>query len=413
VTNNPARNFLITIILLIGVLAGITWVNYRFSVQNPGGNDFLARWVGANKWLLEGLSPYDDRVSLETQELIYGHPADPEAGEDKNHFIYPMYSMVFFGPFGLLDYTIARAIWMTILEVAAVALVWISLRVANWRTSFWMTAFLVLFSLIWYHGARTIILGQFAVINAFMIALAIYLIRNEQDFSAGVLLALSTIKPQMVYLLVPFVFIWAYSVRRFRILSGFLVTFAILMVVTLALVPNWPMAMIAQMLDYPTYTTTISPLAVIAGRSPGIQPLFGQVLHAIAYIYVLAQWLFSYGKDERWFEWTALMTLVITHLVAYRTATTNYLVLLPALFLVFRVTEQRWQGVGRVMTLAVLLALGAGLWGLFIVTVTGNIEGPIMYLPVPFLCLFGLWWVRWWALRPPRLMLEEFSRRLG
>jgi O-antigen ligase len=173
------------------------------------------------------------------------------------------------------------------------------------------------------------------------------------------------------------------------------------------------MAMIAQMLDYPTYTTTISPLAVIAGRSPGIQPLFGQVLHAIAYIYVLAQWFFSYGKDERWFEWTALMTLVITHLVAFRTATTNYLVLLPALFLVFRVTEQRWQGVGRVLTLAVLLALGAGLWGLFIVTVTGNIEGPIMYLPVPFLCLFGLWWVRWWALRPPRLMLEEFSRRLG
>ena len=411
--NNPARNFLITLVLLAGALAGITWVNYRFSLQNPGGNDFLARWVGANKWLLEGLSPYDERVSLETQELIYGHPADTEIGEDKNHFIYPMYSMIFFGPFGLLDYTIARAIWMTILEVAAVALVWISLRFAQWKTSFGMTALLVLFSLIWYHGARTIVLGQFAVINAILIILGLYLIRREQDFGAGVLLALSTIKPQMVYLLVPFVFIWAYSVRRFRILSGFLSTFAILMVVTLALVPNWPLAMLAQMLDYPTYTTTVSPLAVIAGRSPGIQPLFGQVLHGIAYVYLIAQWIYAWGKDERRFEWAALMTLVITHLVAYRTATTNYLVLIPALFLIFRVTEQRWKGVGRVFTLAVLLALGVGLWWLFLVSVQGNIEGPIMYLPVPFLCLLGLWWVRWWAVRPPRLLLEEFSSRLG
>ncbi|HNB54970.1 MAG TPA: hypothetical protein PK530_23675, partial [Anaerolineales bacterium] len=62
--------------LMIGLLLaagiGLTIFNYRFAVQNPGGNDFLARWMGARFWLKEGISPYDPQVSLATQQMIYG-----------------------------------------------------------------------------------------------------------------------------------------------------------------------------------------------------------------------------------------------------------------------------------------------------------------------------------------------------
>ena len=410
---NPVLTLTIFIILIAVTLAGLTWANYRFAETSPGGNDFLARWMGASKWLREGLSPYDERVSLETQRLIYGHAADPSIGEDKNHFVYPLYSMIFFGPFGFIEYTLARAIWMTLLEVSAVALVWVSLQLSEWRPPFWKTALLVLFSLLWYHGARNIILGQFAIVNAVITLLALYAVRQKQDVAAGVLLALSTIKPQMVFLLVGFVLFWAYSVRRTRIIAGFFLTFGILMVLTLALIPNWPIQMIMQVLDYPTYTSTISPLAIIANTSPGIQPLFGQVLHAIAYLYLLTQWIAAWKKDERWFIWTALMTLVITHLTVYRTATTNFVVLFPALLLMFRIVEQRWNRVGRSVVLAVLAVLFAGLWWMFVISINGNIESLRMYLPFPFLCLAGLWWIRWWALRPPKLLLEDIASRFG
>jgi hypothetical protein len=40
-----------------------------------------------------------------------------------------------------------------------------------------------------------------------------------------------------------------------------------------------------------------------------------------------------------------------------------------------------------------------GLWSLFVLTVDGNIEAPIMYLPLPLFILFGLLWSRWWILR--------------
>jgi len=407
---------MVVIVLIAAALAGLTWFNYRFAVQNPGGNDFLARWMGARKWLMEGISPYDERVSLATQQMIYGHPADPAQGEDKNYFVYPLYSMVFFAPFGLLDFVLARALWMTLLEVSLVALVFASLRVAAWRVSPWRAAALVLFTVLWYHGVRTLILGQFAGIGALLIALSLLFIRQEQDVPAGILLALATSKPQMVVLLVPFVLLWALSRRRMRLIAGFLGGFGGLMLVSLALIPNWPLQMLFQILEYPSYTAYTgldSPLSYIAGLAPGISRTLNGVLHVALGLYLLVEWVLAWGKDERWFVWAACMTLVVTNLVAYRTATTNYLALLPALFLIFRVWEQRWKSVGRGLVWFSLAALLVGLWALFLSTIQGNQEHPVMYLPLPLFALIGLWWVRWWAVRPPRLLLEEFAARLG
>ena len=173
------------IISVIAVLIGLTWANYRFAQQNPGGNDFLARWMGAHYWVVDGISPYDERVSLASQQAIYGHPADISQGEDKNHFVYPLHSMLFFAPFGPLDYTLARALWMTLLEVSLFLLAIVSIRLADWRVSPLKSIALILFTLLWYHGVRTVIIGQFAGLNALIIALALLLIMRKQDFVAG------------------------------------------------------------------------------------------------------------------------------------------------------------------------------------------------------------------------------------
>ncbi len=402
----------IFIVALILFVTGLTWINYRFSVQNPGGNDFLARWMGANKWLKEGLSPYDERVSLATQNMIYGHPADPSIGEDVNHFVYPMHSMVFFAPFGLMDYLPARVAWMTTLELCAIALVFIGLRLADWRVSPLKLTILLLFSLLWYHGARTVIIGQFAGINAALIALALLFIIQQQDVAAGILLALSTTKPQMTFLLVPFVVIWAFSAKRYKLMWSTILSFLALMAVFLLIIPDWPMQMFRQMLDYPDYTDIGSPLSIIANAMPGLSETLNGVLHVVAVFYLLIEWVLAWGKDERSFFWAALMTMTVTNLIALRTATTNYVMLLPVLFLVFRVWEQRWKSAGKAGVWGTLLVLFAGPWVLFITTVEGNYESPLMYLPLPFFCLFALWWVRWWAIRPPRLMLEEFAAHM-
>lgn len=404
---------LVTILVIIAALVGLTWANYRFAEQNPGGNDFLARWMGARFWVIQGVSPYDERVSLASQQMIYGRPADISQGEDKNHFVYPLHSMLFFAPFGPLDYTLARALWMTLVEVSLVLLAIVSLRLVDWDVKPLKLVVLIIFTLLWYHGLRTIILGQFAAINALLITLALLLIMRRQDFAAGMLLALSTAKPQMIFLLIPFVFLWALSVRRRDIIGGLLVGLVVLMGIFLALMPNWPLQWLRQLLDYPSYTMqTGSPLSMIADTFPGIGRQLSIFLHTIFIGYMLLEWVLAWGKDERWFRWTALITIVITNLVGYRTATTNFMMMLPALFLVFSLWESRWRIGGKIAVWVVLIVMGLGFWFLHFATVQGNQEQAIMYLPFPFLCLIGMWWVRWWAINPPRVPLQEFTESL-
>jgi hypothetical protein len=94
----------------------LTWINYRYSVQNPGGSDFLPRWVGTRQFLMKAQSPYSDETTQEIQQRFYGRPA--RSDEDQVLFVYPFYSIFLFGPFALIDdYNLARAIWMTVLRL--------------------------------------------------------------------------------------------------------------------------------------------------------------------------------------------------------------------------------------------------------------------------------------------------------
>jgi hypothetical protein len=51
------RFWYIVAILIIAALIMVTWANYKFVQENPGGNDFLVHWVGTRALLVDGLSP--------------------------------------------------------------------------------------------------------------------------------------------------------------------------------------------------------------------------------------------------------------------------------------------------------------------------------------------------------------------
>ncbi len=408
VRDRPILLLIFLIMLILVGLVALTWANYRFAVQSPGGNDFLARWMGARMWLMEGISPYDPRVSMATQEMIYGRPADASKWEDLGHFVYPLYSMIFFAPFGLFEYLLARALWMTLLEVGLAALAILSLRLVGWQLPPSRMALLAVFSLLWYHGLRSVIVGQFAVIGAVLIVGALLLIQREHDFEAGILLALATSKPQMVILIIPFVLMWGYSQRRFRLFGGFFGGMAALVLVMMIFIPNWPLQMIWQIMDYPSYSNRIGlPTSIIAGWIPGLSQQLYIGLNSFFWVYLLVEWVLAWKKGSPWFTWTALMTLTITNFIV-RTATANYAMLLPVIFLIFKIWEERLGRVGRWVVWAVTLLFFIGLWVLFINTVDDNLEQPAMYLPLPLFSLFFLWWGRWWAIRPLRLPIENY-----
>lgn len=396
-------------LMVIGVVALMGWANYQFARLVPGGNDFLARWTGARAWVVEGRSPYDLEVSLTAQRMIYGRPARPEAGEDLAHFVYPLPAMVFFAPFGLLPYPIARAVWMTLLEVALPAIALMSMRIASWRPRGWMTVAFLLFSVTWYHAVRGVIVGQFAILEAALITGVLLAIERGSDVPAGILLGLSIAKPQMVVLFIPFVLVWAWRQRRGRLILGFLGSVTVLVGGALWLEPDWPLRWLQQVVSYPEYTPIGSPVSILAGLLPRGRAYITWGLTGILLLCLLWEWIRAIDQRGLRFQWAAAITLVITNLVAFRTATTHFVVLLPALALVFRAWEGRWGGKGRLLISVGLIALLVGLWILFLLTVRGNVESPVMYLPVPLITLLALLWVRWWIDYRTKLSLDDVA----
>ncbi len=402
----PSWLRVVLLIALFVFLIVLYVANYSFVRQSPGGNDFLARWTGAHYWLVEGVNPYDEEVSLAAQTMIYGRPADPSKGEDIAHFVYPLPAMLFFGPFGLLPFPIARAIWMTILEICLVVLGLISLRLARWSPDRFAQAFVILFSILWYHGARSVIIGQFAVIEAVLIAITLLAIQSELDEAAGVALALTIAKPQMSFLIIPFVLIWSIRARRLKIVGWFLGVVTALIAGSLIALPSWPMGWLGQLLSYPSYTNLGSPISILSNLLPGGGSTANLILTGLLSLYLLWEWILAAGKEDPWFQWAAALTIVITNLIAFRTATTNFVGMLPALFIIFKTWKDRWGKGGVIASLFALLGLLVGLWALFLATVHGNIEDAVMYLPLPILTFVGLLWSRWWVISATRLPIR-------
>jgi hypothetical protein len=383
-------------IVLLGIfcLGLLTWINYLYATQNPGGSDFVIRWVSTRQYLLEGWSPYSDETTHEIQMMFYGRLARPD--EDQVLFMYPMYSMIVFAPYAIIDdYSVARALWMTTLEIGVILLTIFGLSLARWSPKSWMLALILIFMILWYYSIRTIINGNVGLLVGLFLAGSFLLIRSGKDIPAGVLLVLSTVKPPIVVLIIPFVLLWALSQRRWRLILSTAGSFVLVFVSSLFLLPEWISSNLRQILAYPDIPGT--PQAIFGEWFPGIGYQAGLFLSLLLAGVLLWEWRGALKRDFDWFYWTACLTLTATNLIGIRTATENYLVMLPSLILVLAAWDRSFGTPGRVLVLVTMLSLFFGLWWLFLTTlqqVNQPIQNTVMFLPLPFFLLFGLYWVR-------------------
>jgi hypothetical protein len=407
------RYWYILVGLLFLGLVGLAFTNYRFAKENAGGSDFLVHWVGSRALLIDGISPYSDRVAVRIQTLAYGRPA--RAGEHELRVAYPLYSTLIFAPFALIgDYPLARAAWMTFLELALVILTFLSLRLTNWHPSPWLLAVLLLFSLLWYHGLRAVINGNAVVLVALFLAGALAALQNQRDELAGVLFALATIKPHLVLLPLLLVAWWAISTRRLTVILWIMVTTIILTVMGMFFLPDWPLQNLREILRYPAYNPPGTPGAAFATWWPAAGPKLGWILSCLVVGLMIFEWYAVRGKDLRWLLWTFSLTLVLSQWSGIQTDAGNFILLFIPLILIFAIWQERWGMRSQWAVLVALLLLFGGLWGLFLNTVEYGYQPqqhPIMLFPLPFILLLGLYWVRWWAIKPQRLLIERLRER--
>ena len=393
--------------------AVLTWGNYNFARENPGGNDFLVHWVGTRALVTEGLNPYSDDVALMIQQRAYGRPARP--GEHELRVAYPLYSVIFFLPFALVgDFTLARALWMTALEVALVGLTFLSLRLVRWRVGLLMLALLLIFSLLWYHGLRPLINGNAVVLVALLLVGGLIALRSGSDELAGVLFAFTTIKPQVVVLVLAFISIWAIINGRWRVVTWMVGTVVLLAASAALLIPGWLIDNLREVIRYPSYNPPGTPRAAFITRWPEWGGRLGLALTGVMAITLLVEWWSNRKSDFPGFLWAVCLALAAGQWIGIQTDPGNFIVLFPAMILVFSLMDDRWRGGGKAFVLLSMLLLFVGIWALFLATVEQAdqpIQSPVMFFPLPAYLLLTLYWVRWWAVQPPKVWYDQLEGR--
>jgi hypothetical protein len=307
-------------ILLLAV--GLTWINQNVIVPLGGDDVFAPIWEAARySNTHESGNPYLPNAVMRAKILLADSPTPVR-------FVYPYYSLVLFGPISLLSpYSLARAVWMTVMVMCSVGLTFTGLVLTRWQPKFGMIALYLVFSLGSYRALRAMFLGNPAVVVSLLVAVGFLLVVREQNGLAGVFFGFSIIKPQMVILLLPFVVIWAVSRRRMGLVWSMLITMGGLVGGAFYFFPNWFIFHYGQLLAFFVERFPSSPNGVLwtwlPGSSPGVMAFVAIGLG----IWLLVEWWQAFGKDVRWFLWAGALTIVMTNLIGVPTSISNHVCL--------------------------------------------------------------------------------------
>lgn len=381
---------LLAVVLLLLLVTGQSWATYRFFTSRfPGGNDFYSRWANGCALIWSGENPYSDEVTLRTQIGMYGRPARV-GEEDLAAYSYPLYALFFFWPLCFIRiYPLVQAIWMTLMLYALLAGVVLTARVARWRPPGWLWGVTLVWAVFNYPHARAILLGQMATVVFLGWAATLWALGEGRDRLAGALLATTTIKPQMSFLLVPWALWWAAWRNRWGVWKGFAGAMAILAGGSFLLVPTWLGDLLHDLATYDLVAATEyhSLTWIVVRHFLGLGPVVEAVITVALVLYGATECWRMRRADWHGFLWTTGLTLILTQFVAYRVATTHYSMLLLPLLAWFVALEQRLGRRAAPAVVGIEVALLVGQWALFLATLQGNYETAPVYLPFPTLML--------------------------
>jgi hypothetical protein len=389
----------------------LTLGNYRYASQNTGANDFLIHWIGTKNFVFEGVSPYSDETALAAQQIAYGRPA--RNGESELRETSPLYSILVYLPFSLLnDFILSRALWMTVLEVALILIGYLSLRMTAWKLPIWLMILYFIFTIFWYHSFQPLSNGSVVILVCLAMTGGILALKNKSDELAGVLLAFCMIKPLLALILTIFFYYWTIKNRRYKFIIWHMSILGILILSSLLLMPDWPMQNLRETIHSfsPNSVSTFG--KALASLLPGIGQRVGWVMTGLMALILLFEWRASIHSGTKGLLWCACLTLVASQWIGIPTDPGNFIIMFPGLALAFSLLEKRWVRIGNLLTMLSFLFLFVGIWLIFFASLPSGLtsqQSSIMFFPLPGFMLVILYWVRWWAIKPPKLWFDEIS----
>lgn len=313
----------------------------------PRGNlsDLYPRWLGARELLLHHRDPYSHEVTREIQAGYYGRPLDPALPndpKDEQGFAYPLYVVFLLAPSVNLPFSAVQAGFRWFLIVLTMATVPLWQRTLRWCTSLTTTAMLVLLVLGSFPALQGIKLQQLTLLVSGLMAVSAPLLVENHLALAGVLLAVATIKPQLVWPLAAWLLLWTFSDWRHRknCLLGFGSTMAVLLAASEYALPGWIGRFKQAVVAYRQYTGGAESvldvlLTPVIGRAVALLVVLG--------LAVLCWRLRRVPSDSPAFRFMLGLVLAVTVMILPKAAPYNQVLLIPGILLVAQYWQVFWQ----------------------------------------------------------------------
>lgn len=398
-THNRLIGISIALIILLGLLMTM---NYFFARYYPGGKYFQTQWIASRNYVIQGTSPYSDNSLNQIQVSSYGGLAT--AGEYEFRFSYPFFSLLIFLPFGLIkNYLVARAIWMTLLEVAIVIIYWLSLNLSNWRPNLRIGILLFLFIATYYHSIRAIVDGNLIIIVTFLLIAVLIAIRDHHDESAGVLLAFTFLNMQFILIPLLIILIYSISSRRIKIIGYFLGCLALLLGFSFLILPEWITGYFSQLALSITNNPMFSFGAILKTAWGPIGARISIFLTIITASLLIFEWIILKNKNFKTLIWFIFLAIVLSQWSGLPAEPSNFVLLYPGLFFSMAIIIERWKKKGESIVFAVCTVLYLVSWVLNF-ALHGKeqlyFEPGIYFIILPMAELLLLYWSRWWVRKP-------------
>jgi hypothetical protein len=399
-----ASQYLVVVIIVLSII-GVGLLSAFVMSSVPFTDDFVLPWAAGRLWLLDGESPYAPSIIQQSASVIDETPFLASL-PDTPVYSQPLLSLVIYLPLSLISYAAARVIWMTILAICVGLIGFFAIQLSGWKGSPFVQFGAILLMVFWLPGASAILAGQIAPIIIVLILAGVYLVVNDQDTTAGLLLSLTFSFFPTSGLILIVLLIWGISVRRWSLLSGYFSGVIFLLVISWLVMPSWFTEWAAIMLDtYQGWGWVSTPLMNLARLLPGIASPLSIFLHGVMIIYSIMLTITILGQSGRAFLYKMFIVFIFAYLLHVQPSIFLLLLLIPAMFMVFRSWAERWGLVGNLLAWCVLILIAGGSW--FLVyppfDFTQDAYNPWLSIGYPLLVLMGMVWIRWWALRIPRL----------
>lgn len=394
-------------ILFIAVSAALV----RANLTLKGGGEFFTHWTGARIFQFDRIDPYSAEVPARVQQLVYGGPA--AAGDEPYILDTPFHLLLLYFPFSLLsDPSLARAIFTLILELALFVLAIVSLRLTEWETPRLFLVFFPTVAIFNFYTFQAIYEASPVLLLGLIYAEILIALRAELDELAGVLIAVSFYYWEVG---APFLFLVAlrvYHEKRIRVFAGFFMAAFVLLAISFFMYPDWIIPFLRATVNNLKIEFGFNLHSIFIRLWPSFGGTFAWIFIVGLVILLGYEWSIARSSDFRRFYWASCLSLAAAPLLGFRTEMEHLAVLIIPLALIFAIVHDRWHRIRALLTSLLMLLVFLLPWAmyLFVVPRFGNIAKDILFLFLPLFTLIGLYWIRWWAIRPPRILIDLANR---